>query len=644
VYALYADDSVFIEIEEGVYGRIPLYELGLQKGINLNAILGIGDLIRAVIRGINEENRHFDCSNKAHLERMKKQNFHTGNFQESVLIHGNTSDSFGSFYTGKLAILLIDDNDDFCRAAQRDFSLAGHSIEYETSAQLGITKAINGNFDIVIVDRVMPEMDGLDVCKAIQSKSTNITVAIFTGESSINPEDLQKLDPRPLVLQKPFDIEDVEAACFGEVRFPKQKVPEVIISQSNVETDIELPSNEESLDNFVIKESERMAGQTKSLAGGVFKWDQNEQRLIALRTSGFNDSNSKDKMEIELYYSPIKNVAQTGDIVHTNDFSRCPENVKSFYKNLSRWLEFESILCYPILVKRKPRYAVVFSSIEPDHFSKPSIQRVENWAEVLNAKINEKEAYTQLERIQKLALRGELTSSLTHELRNRLGIITISLKTISRCCPRISHKLSMQKVDIPQEMETLNEAIQQSIKAADRIGDVVTAFSETTDERNQHQFDLSQTISSVLSRLSTIAERHAVSLKFEAPSPLIVYSSPARIGQVIENLVLNAIQHASVYRGKSGWVRISCGKITQGGKEFGCVRVADNGPGIHAANYEKIFEMGFSTRPSGFGIGLALCKAVMDSIGGIIAIEKSIIFEGTIMTVKIPTNIIKEPI
>jgi signal transduction histidine kinase len=191
-------------------------------------------------------------------------------------------------------------------------------------------------------------------------------------------------------------------------------------------------------------------------------------------------------------------------------------------------------------------------------------------------------------------------------------------------------------------MKTLEESLQQAIKAADQIGDVVTAFSETTDERNQHQFDLSQTISSVLSRLSTIAEREGVSLKFEKLYPLIVYSSPARVGQVIENLVLNAMQHARAYRGKNGGlVRISYAEIIQGGKEFACVRVADNGPGIHAAHYEKIFEMGFSTRPGGLGIGLALCKAVMDSIGGIISIEKSVIFEGTIMIIKIPTNIKK---
>jgi signal transduction histidine kinase len=116
----------------------------------------------------------------------------------------------------------------------------------------------------------------------------------------------------------------------------------------------------------------------------------------------------------------------------------------------------------------------------------------------------------------------------------------------------------------------------------------------------------------------------------------MIYSSPARLGQVIENLVLNSIQHTATYRGQNGLVLISCRKVFQGEEEFCYVRVTDNGPGIHFSQYEKIFEMGFSTRPNGLGIGLSLCRAVMESIGGNILIEKTVIFEGTTMLIKIP--------
>jgi CheY-like chemotaxis protein len=374
---------------------------------------------------------------------------------------------------------MIDDNEEFCRATQREFSLMEHNIEYETSAKEGIDKAIAGEYDIIIVDKIMPEMDGIEVCKAIQNKSPNATLAIFTGESNIDPKELQNLFPHPLVLQKPFDIEDVEAACFSEVKSPAQKVPEVTRHQEETEIDTSSSIHKESIETFFVKEVERMAQQIKCMSWGAFEWDESEQRLVVLKTYGFRNNNLQDKMQVELNYTPIRNVAEAGQIVITNRFSECKITFKNWCKHLETWLDFESIICHPVLSKEKPRYAAVFSSVYSDQFPDLSTQKIESWAEVVSAKINTKEAYIQLERVQRMALRGEITSSLTHELRNRLGIISMSLKSISRCSPRIYHKLRLQKTDIPEEMQTLDEAAKQAINATEQVGDVITAFSET---------------------------------------------------------------------------------------------------------------------------------------------------------------------
>ena len=54
---------------------------------------------------------------------------------------------------------------------------------------------------------------------------------------------------------------------------------------------------------------------------------------------------------------------------------------------------------------------------------------------------------------------------------------------------------------------------------------------------------------------------------------------------------------------------------------------------------QGIFDMGFSTKDKGSGLGLTLSKAVVDSLGGTLGVEKSVIFEGTQMYFKVPTNL-----
>jgi signal transduction histidine kinase len=111
--------------------------------------------------------------------------------------------------------------------------------------------------------------------------------------------------------------------------------------------------------------------------------------------------------------------------------------------------------------------------------------------------------------------------------------------------------------------------------------------------------------------------------------------------QIILNVTLNAIQQIVEFRpGIRGWVNIqmeSLGK-TQDGERCRLL-VEDNGPGIHARLWEKVFDAGYSTRREGNGIGLYISRNLMRELGGEIYISKSHIMSGTTFVLEFPVHL-----
>jgi signal transduction histidine kinase len=88
-----------------------------------------------------------------------------------------------------------------------------------------------------------------------------------------------------------------------------------------------------------------------------------------------------------------------------------------------------------------------------------------------------------------------------------------------------------------------------------------------------------------------------------------------RLEQILLNLVLNALRAMP----GGGWVEISGHKIHDGGRAVAVISVSDTGPGVLAGNGTKIFEPGFSTHAGSPGLGLAVCRKIVEQHGGRLA-------------------------
>ena len=111
----------------------------------------------------------------------------------------------------------------------------------------------------------------------------------------------------------------------------------------------------------------------------------------------------------------------------------------------------------------------------------------------------------------------------------------------------------------------------------------------------------------------------------EAPRP--------QLTRVVVNLITNAIQAVDGIEGKKRLV-VSLRNAVEDG--FYDIVVEDNGPGVDAANQDKIFTPDFTTKTSGSGLGLAICRRIVEHCGGSVSYSKSFNLGGACFTVKYP--------
>jgi len=202
------------------------------------------------------------------------------------------------------------------------------------------------------------------------------------------------------------------------------------------------------------------------------------------------------------------------------------------------------------------------------------------------------------ERAQRFAALGQLATGLAHEIRNPLSAISGSVEMVregNALGPEDRRLLGI----VISEVERLNSLVTTMLQVG-RPGQI---------EAEPHD------LRSVASEVVAIARGEATAsngLEIEAVDPgipIIVSLDPDRMRQVVWNLVRNAVQ-ASPRRGRV--------EVRTGRDPSGCafLEVADEGPGIGADHRERLFDVFYSGRTHGVGLGLALVKQIVDQHEG----------------------------
>lgn len=235
--------------------------------------------------------------------------------------------------------------------------------------------------------------------------------------------------------------------------------------------------------------------------------------------------------------------------------------------------------------------------------------------------------------MQRLALTGTMMQGLVHEINNMIGPMNLHLDLLHKECAFL------------QEMVAAGQSIQDGKslqKAAALLGNVrsrIKSLAETTDmfghlavHDREEPVQLNPVVVEALHMLDDLAQEHDIELLHEPADRLVTTRArPTQVQQIVLNVLLNAIQQrALAYPNEKGQVLTRITRIRQRGQLWVRVTVEDDGPGIHRGLWERIFELGFTTREGqGSGLGLYIARRLVEDIGGQMRVAESDILWGT---------------
>jgi PAS domain S-box-containing protein len=227
--------------------------------------------------------------------------------------------------------------------------------------------------------------------------------------------------------------------------------------------------------------------------------------------------------------------------------------------------------------------------------------------DVTATKVAEEEmhrAQAELTRVSRIAAMAELTASIAHEINQPLsGILTNSeacLRWINRPEP---------------DVEEAREAIERAVVGAQRVNEVVRQLRAIFTRKGPDalEIDLTEVVSNTLPLLRSHLNEHRATVSLElAPHLPTVVADPVQIQQVLINFVTNALQapRASERDGRHLIVTTTWENDNVG------LSVSDDGPGLDAAQLPHLFEPFFTTKSDGMGMGLSICRSIVESHGG----------------------------
>ncbi len=265
-----------------------------------------------------------------------------------------------------------------------------------------------------------------------------------------------------------------------------------------------------------------------------------------------------------------------------------------------------------------------------------------------------REAQTALVESEKLAGIGQLAAGMAHEINNPIAFVANNVAVLQRDLgllvslidkyeqaadflrdvpPDLLDEMARlrEACDLPWLREHLPQLLESSTQGLKRVRDIVKNLRDFThlDRASRDEIDLSRTITSTLEMLKHLIDekRLQVTTEFE-PTPKIV-CRPIKIGQMLYNIILNAIQASPAeallivhLNADERWVRVTV-------QDFGC--------GMDRATLDRVFEPFFTTKPvgSGTGLGMAVSYGIVRDHGGTISLESEL-NRGTLVRVNLP--------
>src|SRR6516225_5782896 len=254
--------------------------------------------------------------------------------------------------------------------------------------------------------------------------------------------------------------------------------------------------------------------------------------------------------------------------------------------------------------------AVARQRVEP--FTENEIELVTDFAvqatialEITRRERQLRELQMQLAHTNRLVTMGELSASITHEVKQPMAAARNNVIAALNFLRRN-----------PPDLQEVTEALAAAVKDADRVDAIVGRMRALMQKASPRldQVDLNEALQEVIELTRGEALKNGVSVESQLAKGLpIIACDRVQLQQVVLNLILNALQAMGAVSEGARQVIITTRQIELNDLYVG---VQDTGPGLSPETLSRLFEPFYTTKPNGMGMGLTICRSIVEAHGG----------------------------
>jgi PAS domain S-box-containing protein len=214
-------------------------------------------------------------------------------------------------------------------------------------------------------------------------------------------------------------------------------------------------------------------------------------------------------------------------------------------------------------------------------------------------------AQAELAHVTRVTTLGEMSASIAHEINQPLAAILLNAEATLRLLSR----------DVPDSQEA-RAAIADVIKDAHRAGEVIRRIRDFSKKAHPQmmQLNINEVVEEAVKLVRHEALQHGVTIRFEFASGLPpVRGDRIQLQQVIVNLAVNGMEAMTSVQDRE---RVLMVGTQRDQSDRILVAVADAGVGIERENLDRVFGAFHTTKPGGLGMGLAICRSIIEAHGG----------------------------
>jgi signal transduction histidine kinase len=368
------------------------------------------------------------------------------------------------------------------------------------------------------------------------------------------------------------------------------------------------PSDLQPIFDTIVANATRLC---RAELGSLTLFKGNGYRVVSLRAAPVPYYAGWDQGRVfpVLPGSPRARLVESRSPVHVADMAAEPA-----YREFSWAKSFgaRTLLLVPMLKEDELIGAIGIARTQVQPFTDAQIDLITDFAAQATVALEStrrerryREMQSELAHANRVATMGQLTASITHEVNQPIGAARNNLTAALNFSDRT-----------PPDLMEVREALACAVKEIDRASTVVGRIRALMQKEptRRDSVNVNEAVCEVMELTYGEALKNGVSVRTQLADGLpLIQGDRVQLQQVILNLILNAVQALGAVTNDTREVLIT---TSQADPNEVCLGVQDTGPGLSAETLPRLFEPFYTTKPGGMGMGLAICRSIIEAHGG----------------------------